>query len=739
MPPAALRAKGPPTSLRMGFHACPGRPGHSILPPTPMMTPELHDLIAGSHYTQATVREVAALLPGDDAALDALIGGLVAHCDDIEFVMVTQAALLAGRPVQARHLGRGAMLLPDRWTLGAFACHVQGDVAGALLEAVTETKLSPELLPGALYLAARFHVDQRAGKMPGTLVAHARSAAREFAQIKREQVAEKGLLYAMATLCADPGLKAILQESEGCKTPDDPRIQHWEKGSQEMVEQMMAIWRKPPFELVPAVERRTLAEGNTMRRAVARTGRNDKCPCGSGKKYKQCCMEKDAETLRHSTSIAGVTEMELRANPERFLTSVELDSTEPLEAARYDPAKIEPGMRMNYLACLCRGKLFDRCVDAMELFGFSKEIEEAWDNISIRIAQARRKDLVDRMLKLRPDAAAHRVGALDLFLNEEDPAKLMASLTHDAMTFLKDGPTPRQICNFAQSLLKSRLCAIGIMITRGLLPTLPREHAMPLLKELLETRDRLSLSPEDPISDVLDHLFLEQRSGPGKEAAALREVQQRLNDKLQEMRRYRENVDRLEKDLGRREQLAATAAPAAPLAAPAPALPVDEPALAELRQKVAELKSALKERHNERNALRRELQEAHETLDVMRQKTAGKPPASDEEDREEDLLLPQEADGNQPVRTIEFPKDFLERLSSLPKSVARGTMTMLGRLAAGEPAAFVGAVRLKACPEITRQRIGIDFRLLVRLVPGRVQVVDLIPRQDLERRIKTLV
>ena len=64
---------------------------------------------------------------------------------------------------------------------------------------------------------------------------------------------------------------------------------------------------------------------------------------------------------------------------------------------------------------------------------------------------------------------------------------------------------------------------------------------------------------------------------------------------------------------------------------------------------------------------------------------------------------------------------------------------MLGRLAAGEASAFVGAIRLKACPSIMRQRIGIDHRLLFRLLPDRVQVVDLIPRQDLERRIKTLV
>jgi hypothetical protein len=46
--------------------------------------------------------------------------------------------------------------------------------------------------------------------------------------------------------------------------------------------------------------------------------------------------------------------------------------------------------------------------------------------------------------------------------------------------------------------------------------------------------------------------------------------------------------------------------------------------------------------------------------------------------------------------------------------------------------------RLKSRPNIVRQRIGIDFRLLFRLPPDHIQVIDLIPRQDFERKIKTL-
>ncbi len=29
-----------------------------------------------------------------------------------------------------------------------------------------------------------------------------------------------------------------------------------------------------------------------IKKAKAEVGRNDPCPCGSGKKYKQCCMKK---------------------------------------------------------------------------------------------------------------------------------------------------------------------------------------------------------------------------------------------------------------------------------------------------------------------------------------------------------------------------------------------------------------------------------------------------------------
>jgi tetratricopeptide (TPR) repeat protein len=42
---------------------------------------------------------------------------------------------------------------------------------------------------------------------------------------------------------------------------------------------------------------------------MAKTGRNDPCPCGSGKKYKRCCLEND-QAAEHEALIAAAAEAE---------------------------------------------------------------------------------------------------------------------------------------------------------------------------------------------------------------------------------------------------------------------------------------------------------------------------------------------------------------------------------------------------------------------------------------------
>jgi uncharacterized protein len=50
---------------------------------------------------------------------------------------------------------------------------------------------------------------------------------------------------------------------------------------------VMAIYRY--FEPHRRMTARLARESTTHRRLAPKVGRNDPCPCGSGKKYKQCC------------------------------------------------------------------------------------------------------------------------------------------------------------------------------------------------------------------------------------------------------------------------------------------------------------------------------------------------------------------------------------------------------------------------------------------------------------------
>lgn len=701
------------------------------------MQPELRQFIEQSRFHLGSVRQIAEMLPAEDAELDSLIAEVVAANDLKAFMHVVTAAGGAERRMDARHLVRGAMMFPEYRWLGKAAVRMHGDVPEHLLTAIQTTRLDPVCEAAALHLIAAWCQEHRGGIFPEPLIPLARALARRKTGGPQEPALHiLGFLLALALRTNDPGLNALLRQRYP-GVPDET----WESIAEDariMGEKALSGYRAPVLELVAEKPNNKLATGFTMRRAVARIGRNEPCPCGSGKKYKHCCIEKDQERLHHSSDVAGLTGEELHAKMEDHLTAARLDQTEPFEMARLDPAKIPPALLDTYFLRLAAFNLLDRAVEALETLGWSDTLKEGWEHIMFGACRTGRRDMAQRLMRLR-EPHGFTETELDisyrLLLAGEDPARCLQLIEENARKVLQT-ENLEPLLGLAYGVTFSKFPALGILLYRGVFPLVPPDRAAASFEQLLLARDRLNLPPDDPFSDIIDKRFADDAPDEAKDAAELRKAQRSLDAKAQEVRELKQSLERLEKELARRET------PAAPTAPTAPTTPVDDRALKELREKVEGLKSALKERHNERNTLRRELQKAHTDLESLRQKAApadAPPRAGAGADHEEDLLLPQEAVGSQPLRLIEYPRNFQQTLASVPRHVARGALSMLGKLAAGELAAFVGAVRLKACPSITRQRIGIDHRLLFRLLPDCVQVVDLIPRQDLERRIKTLV
>ncbi len=707
-------------------------PDNLAAAPVAVMPAEMRQFIDHARFHKGTVLRVAEMLPAEAPALDELIAETVRQADQMGFVFVVMAALVTGRPVSVRHLPRGGILMPNWLFMGWIAWHMTGELPEPLLAAVQETKLPLDVDAAALYVIAAWCQKHRGGVLPDGVLATARAMARRDKMDKPHQILMIAMLRALAVLTGDAALSAILQQHHGA-----PNLAGVKKFTAESLEQFFG---DVVAGILPDAPVNTLVAGTTMRRAVAKVGRNEPCPCGSGKKYKHCCIAKDEDRLYHSSDVAGQTREEVAASPEQHLTMARLDKTMPAEMLRLDPVKVPEELLDMYFMRLAAMNLFERAAEGFERRGFSEGLVETWLAVMHLAARAGRNNDIVRLMAWNPDVPGVETElhpGVRLALAQNDPPRFVKLLEELSLAALQteDSETLQKIAYGVMENTQTK--ALGILVSRSMLPVVEQTEASFLFEQILETRDKLNLSPDDPSGEIIDQMFSHAGDDHKKDTAALHRARQNLDAKAQEVQQLKESMAQLQKEITRREKH--RTAPAQPARAAEPPM-AEDPALKELREKVETLKVELKERHNERNEIRRELQKAHSDLETLRQNAA--PPAEDEAetaDREEELLLPQDAPEVHPVRVIEFPRGFQQALAGFPRHMARAAVIMAGRLAGGEPAAFVGALRLKATPNVMRQRIGSDYRLLFRLHPDHLQVIDLVNRKDLDRRIKTLV
>ncbi len=694
------------------------------------MDAQLRTLLDQSKFYKGTVQQVAKLLPPSDDALQIVIAELIAASDQLGFLFVTVAAIDSGRRVDARHLEGSINLCGDARWLGNIAWKTEGDVPGALLAAMKRSAIPRELHACALFIVAAWCREAHQ-ELPGGFMAEARRLAR----VKGLNASTLGYLAGVALTVEDGDFRQVLSLSyPTILTPD------LIKPAEVFARASIAVFKAPVMDLVSEAPDRQLARGRPMRRAVAKLGRNDLCHCGSGKKYKRCCFDADQERLEFSSEVAGHTHAELRTEPDAGLTESRIVTMPAFELALIDPRKVPENLLRPYLMQVTGLLLLDRAVEVFEVIDWDEESIDAWNFVLFFVMKEQRKDLAERMLAARvahaPDAEVEDRAGIRLLIARDDPAEELRVLTEIATDALGESE-PEKLASFGYGVLCSHHAALGILICRSLIPLVPQKEASFLFDGILAARDRLDLPPDDPFGDVFEKRLAEEAHDEGGDAAALREARKRLDAKAAEVRQLHEEIERKRRALERQEKKQATTAQ-----------PISDTAAAaaerrDLRLKIAELKGTLNERSTERATLRRELEKARDELETARQGQAQPAPgdhssAAEEATHEGTHYLPEQPAGNQPLRLVEYPPHFLAKLNDLPRQAARSALTMAGRLAGGELGAFAGVVALKACPGILRQRIGSDYRLLFRLHPDRVQIVDLINRRDLDRRIKSL-
>lgn len=689
------------------------------------------DFIKHLHSIRLTggeVRALAAQLPALDDELRRLIESLVAAADEAGMTALMLAMVAGGRSIEARVLPGVLPLMNHLEGVSVVALQACGEVVESLLAAVEGGLMGWEREAVLLLIAGWICLNRDPRRsLPPNLIPKARLLAREV-QGGREALLP---LFALAHITGNKALQTVLEE---LLSPPPPEV------IESALEYLIKRPDTDPLGFLPEQADRVLHASGTLRRAAAKVGRNDPCPCGSGKKYKKCCFEKDQERLHHSSEVAGVTTEELEALPEPFLTREKIEDLRGPKLARLQIERLAPALQPVLLERLAAFQQMDALLAAWEKVGWHADLRDTWDYCLFNAAQAGRRDVVARLIELSGLSAEHDDVPLNarLLLLREKPEKFLHLLEASALRNLKD-PNSLNYIDVACALTEGSLPGLGTLVARGAAAVASPLDAETLFEAIGKVRDQMDLPPEDPGEWMLDHLYELPEELDEQTREELTAARRQMDAAAAESSRLRAQLSEVRAQLERQERLAERNK-TAPAVSPAPAA-TPEPAAAELRKRIDELKSELKERHTERNALRRELKEVlQETAELRELKARESPDAipTNEPDREEQALMAEETTVLQPLRVPVFPGRFSQTLESFPENVARSVMALIGRLAAGEPAAFVGMRRLRVRREICRVRFARDYRLLFKLQPEKLEILDLINRRDFEKWLKTL-
>ena len=484
--------------------------------------------------------------------------------------------------------------------------------------------------------------------------------------------------------------------------------------------------------------------------AAPKVGRNDPCPCGSGKKLKKCCGAPGARPTERADDAA---EHQRRLRPDRYLSLAELREGPPARLARLPFAELDeevhaaammalmiarhlPGIRAALDAWVGRGVQDEARNDAPILDTLMVLVSHlgAPGQLPRDRPEASSADLQRWVAAIRdPEAraSARQMVAAGAPRDADDWALLEAAFRAG----LEDPRTP--LLDVAAPLVSS-YPALASYLMRGLALEAHPEDGHTAAAYVALARDLLGAPPDDPLPAVLRLLDRDDAHADAREAqvAEAQRAQEALEEQLAELRaamrsaRARNERLALELEAGR-EALAALEAADADVDAPA----VDPVELRRLRGKVRELKGRIEEGNRERSELRERARRAKESGEAAGGSPASEPGPTEGERGSASQPPVEELSEPTRLRVPEWSARARKSLGALPAAIAQQAVVLAAQLATGDPLARRGAKKLEGFEHLRRARLGIHYRLLYVLQEETLEVVDVLARENLDSHL----
>ena len=695
-------------------------------------TQDLVDRARSAPTTSVAVRELAAEMAGIDD-VPGLLDQAAAHADADTATRLMLAAATAGTPPTCEQVARVLPHVAEPPVFTVLVGATVGDRVTMLLDLVESGHMSVYRNAIALFLCTELLDDD---PPPPRLLTQMRLVGRRG----RDPISTL-LLGVAAVRLGDENTLRVLTDSSPFHDPEF---------AEELAEKMRQSLAGPPVDVLPGRPPLKRVSGFTVRRPTEKVSRNAPCPCGSGKKYKKCCLKADEARLSDPSPVAGLTMREYVAQAGRHMSIDDFIKLGPQQILDLDFESLPSLHLLAAARTLSAFAFWDGAERAMDLLEGRSDLPCAIDEY--------REELISDALDAGADEVALRQAAkledpdgldpsfrlgLELIADGSD---ILAKIEASAAESLAEDTADHIVVPYA---LMRRYPALGLLTARGCLNPIRDLDSVTLLEDIEEARDRLQLPPGDPFGDHYDllagHHFdaldaeAETEALTAKNqalAAELNDLRERLNSASGRSR----EVERSLHDATERLAAAESAAARAPVAGKATAANTQATAAAAqaadpvaLRRKVEDLKQLVRDGIEERRDLRRQLTGARERIQEERPKPDGaqKSAAATADDE-------LEADLDAPVRTEVLIPIFEERaraaIRDAPPNVGGAAVKVAGGLAAGTEHAWHGVKQLRSVRGIYSARVGIHHRLLFEVDSdgGGLRVLEFIARRDLE-------
>lgn len=519
-------------------------------------------------------------------------------------------------------------------------------------------------------------------------------------------------------------------------------------GEESLTERFLSqedIYSLLPKERPPIV----IGDGQTMKRSTPKIGRNEPCHCGSGKKYKKCCLKKD-ETMARDVASPGSPVN--RISPARIGKDDRIiDQMRTYELKKLDPAALNSSQ---LFAAYQRADLFGLRELAFDMLLELEQRPDAKD-----FDKGHFIDLLDSALESGNIELAKKIGEHippDLLETFELTRFKLELMQYPGMVEKLEALLVQEVARpdtefFDPPLIglsyrcRKTFPALSIVLARAYIAAnLDRPIDVETAQEAIRVaRAEIGIDAwDDPIEDIVEWSFDREmediREADQSERlnkliddaeAAKKEARTKTKELKQKERELCDLSAQLKKEKNRKKQKQAVSVDSPEPVTPPPVARENE-TIYQLRRRIDRLKGEIGAQQQIRRDLREELR-AEKEKSLKRSTT---------EAVIEESLSADASPAPETYKKILIPgysAAFRRACETVPAPVAAKAVRAVGEFAAGGEEIWHQTKPVKRIAEYYRIKIDRNFRVLIHWkTDEEIEALDLIPRKELETWIR---